>query len=94
MVLARDGRLLGLFVCHAGVLPVRLQAPAFLLACMLSAGTLHGQGCSACKDGVAGAPAKTQQGFRRAIPVLAVPAAGLFAGILLVSRRAGKTREL
>jgi hypothetical protein len=66
---------------------------AVMLACVMSAGGALAQGCSACKDNVAAAPAKTQQGFRRAIPVLAIPAAGLFVAMLLVSRRAGVREE-
>jgi hypothetical protein len=64
---------------------------AAALLCLLPMGAAHAQGCSACKDNVADAPAKTQQGFRRAIPVLAIPAAGLFIAMLVVSRRAGRT---
>ena len=62
---------------------------AVMLACVMSAPGVLAQSCSACKDNVAAAPATTQQGFRRAIPVLAIPAAGLFVAMLLVSRRAG-----
>ena len=70
---------------------MKLFRLAAALLCLLPMGAAHAQGCSACKDSVADAPAKTQQGFRRAIPVLAIPAAGLFVAMLVVSRRAGRT---
>jgi hypothetical protein len=73
---------------------MRILRLLVLLSCVAGAGNALAQGCSACKDNVAAAPAKTQQGFRRAIPVLAIPAAGLFVAMLLVSRRAGRAPEL
>jgi hypothetical protein len=69
---------------------MKLFRLAAALLFLLPMGAAHAQGCSACKDSVADASAKTQQGFRRAIPVLAIPAAGLFVAMLVVSRRAGR----
>jgi hypothetical protein len=40
--------------------------------------------CPFCRDNVAGSAPMVQKGFRRAVPVLGVPAIGLFAGILMV----------
>ncbi len=47
----------------------------------------HAQGCSMCRDTTAGSAPKVRQGLRRAIWVLAIPAGGIFTGILLLARR-------
>jgi hypothetical protein len=49
----------------------------------------HAQGCSVCRDTTAGSAPQMRQGLRRAIPILGIPAAALFVGILVL---AGKTR--
>jgi hypothetical protein len=60
----------------------------FVLVCALALpASASSQGCSACRDNVAGSAPKVQQGFRRAIPVLAIPAVAIFAGILLLGWR-------
>jgi hypothetical protein len=60
-----------------------------LLACALASPVFASrvQGCSACRDNVAGSAPRVQQGFRKAIPVLAIPAVAIFAGILLLGWR-------
>ncbi|MGI8771371.1 MAG: hypothetical protein ACR2JE_08030, partial [Acidobacteriaceae bacterium] len=50
------------------------------------------QGCSACRDTTAGSAPQVRAGLRRAIPVLAVPALGIFIGTLVLARRSGPRR--
>jgi hypothetical protein len=45
------------------------------------------QGCSMCRDATAGSAPQTQRAFRRAIPLLGIPAVVVFAGALLLIRR-------
>jgi hypothetical protein len=45
------------------------------------------QGCSMCRDTTAGSAPQVRAGLRRAIPVLAVPAIGLFIAFFVVARR-------
>jgi hypothetical protein len=60
----------------------------FALALMLSLSlTAHAQGCSMCRDTTAGSAPKVRQALRRAILILAIPAGGIFTGILLLARR-------
>jgi hypothetical protein len=47
----------------------------------------HAQGCSMCRDTTAGSAPQVRAGLRRAIPVLAVPAIGLFIAFFVVARR-------
>jgi hypothetical protein len=47
----------------------------------------HAQGCSTCRDNVAGSAPKVQRGFRKAIPVLGIPAVAIFLGILYIGWR-------
>jgi hypothetical protein len=57
---------------------------AFALSLTLAA---HAQGCSMCRDTTAGSAPKVREGLRRAILILAIPAGGIFIGILLLARR-------
>ena len=45
------------------------------------------QGCSMCRDSTAGSAPQVRAGLRRAIPVLAVPAIGLFIAFFVVAHR-------
>jgi hypothetical protein len=45
----------------------------------------HAQGCSACRDDTAGSALPMRRSLRKAIPILGIPAAILFAGILVVA---------
>jgi hypothetical protein len=45
------------------------------------------QGCSLCRDTTAGSAPALRAALRRAIPVLAIPALGLFVGFLAIARR-------
>jgi hypothetical protein len=45
------------------------------------------QGCSMCRDTTAGSAPQVRAGLRRAIPVLAVPAIGLFIAFFVVAHR-------
>jgi hypothetical protein len=62
----------------------RLCLLAFILALTCSA---HAQGCAACRDNVAGSSPKVRSSFRKAIPVLGVPAMLIFAGALWIGLR-------
>jgi len=48
---------------------------------------LLGQGCSLCRDATAGSAPQARKAFRLAIPLLGIPAIGIFAGGLLMARR-------
>lgn len=41
--------------------------------------------CSACRDVTAGSAPQARQGLRKGILVLGIPAAGVFAGILVLA---------
>jgi hypothetical protein len=47
----------------------------------------HAQGCSMCRDATAGSAPQARRAFRRAIPLLGLPAVGIFAGVLLLARK-------
>jgi hypothetical protein len=51
------------------------------------------QGCSSCRDNVAGSAPKVQRGLRRGIPLLAIPAVGMLAAFLWVGARGRGTEE-
>jgi hypothetical protein len=59
-----------------------------LVAALLGAApAAHAQGCSMCRDTTAGSAPQIRAGLRRAIPVLAIPAIGLFVAFFIVARR-------
>lgn len=45
------------------------------------------QGCSLCRDATAGSAPQVRRALRIAIPLLGVPAIGIFAGALVLARR-------
>jgi hypothetical protein len=45
------------------------------------------QGCSLCRDATAGSAPQARRALRRAIPLLGIPAIGIFAGTFLLARR-------
>jgi hypothetical protein len=45
------------------------------------------QGCSLCRDTAAGSTPQMRRALRIAIPLLGIPAAGIFVGILALARR-------
>jgi hypothetical protein len=47
----------------------------------------HAQGCAACRDNVAGSSPRVRSAFRKAIPVLGVPAFSIFIGALWIGMR-------
>ncbi len=63
----------------------RLILLAALLAIIPSA---HAQGCAQCRDNAAATPPKTQTAYRHAIILLVVTAGTIFAGTVLMLRRA------
>jgi hypothetical protein len=66
---------LHLILVFAGVLV--LAAPTMAAA----------QGCSLCRDTTAGSSPQARKALRIAIPLLGVPAVGIFAGTLLLARK-------
>jgi hypothetical protein len=44
-----------------------------------------GQGCSLCRDTTAGSAPQVRKSLRMAIPILAIPAVGLFTLVLYLS---------
>jgi hypothetical protein len=59
----------------------------FMMVLLCSAAAAHAQGCSMCRDTTAGSVPQIRAGLRRAIPILAVPAIGLFIAFFVVARR-------
>jgi hypothetical protein len=60
----------------------------FMTVLLLSATiAAHAQGCSMCRDTTAGSAPQIRAVLRRAIPILAVPALGLFIAFFVVARR-------
>lgn len=47
----------------------------------------HAQGCTLCRDATAGSTPQARKALRLAIPVLGIPAIGIFAGALVLARR-------
>jgi hypothetical protein len=63
----------------------RVLGLTLFLAMMLPGASAAGsQGCSSCRDNVAGSAPKVQRGLRRGIPLLAIPAVGMLAAFLWV----------
>jgi len=61
--------------------------PLILLAGVLSVSpALFGQGCSLCRDTTAGSAPQARKALLWAIPLLGIPAIGIFAGVLLLAR--------
>ena len=62
--------------------------PIGILTLLLSPALVaRAQGCSMCRDTTAGSAPQVRAGLRRAIPVLAIPAIGLFIAFFVVARR-------
>lgn len=56
------------------------------IAVLLTASSMaFGQGCSLCRDATAGSAPQFRRSLRIAIPILAVPALGMFSAILYAS---------
>lgn len=66
-------------ICWLGIC---LTALLFLLPA-----AAYAQGCSMCRDTTAGSAPEIRAGLRKAIPVLAIPAIGLFIAFFVVARR-------
>ncbi len=47
----------------------------------------HAQGCTLCRDATAGSTPQARKALRLAIPLLGIPAIGIFAGALVLARR-------
>jgi hypothetical protein len=45
------------------------------------------QGCALCRDTTAGSTPQARKALRIAIPLLGIPAIGIFAGALVLARR-------
>ena len=45
------------------------------------------QGCTLCRDATAGSTPQARKALRLAIPLLGIPAIGIFAGALILARR-------
>ena len=65
----------------------RLLRLCVLILLLSAAVAARAQGCSMCRDSTAGASPQIRAGLRRAIPILAVPALGLFIAFFVVARR-------
>ncbi len=61
---------------------------ALALAVALAApSTAAAQGCTLCRDATAGSTPQARKALRMAIPLLGVPAIGIFAGAFVLARR-------
>jgi hypothetical protein len=60
---------------------------ALVWAALAIPSTSSGQGCSLCRDATAGSTLQARRAFRVAIPLLGIPAIGIFAGILIAVGR-------
>jgi hypothetical protein len=49
--------------------------------------TATAQGCALCRDTTAGSTPQARKALRLAIPLLGIPAIGIFAGALLLARK-------
>ncbi len=58
-----------------------------LIALLTIVPSANPQGCTQCRDNTAATPPRTQAAYRHAIELLAVTAATLFAGTVLLLRR-------
>lgn len=60
----------------------------FLAALLAITPVAHAQGCTQCRDNTAATPPKTQAAYRHAIILLVVTAGTLFAGTVVLLKRA------
>jgi uncharacterized membrane protein YphA (DoxX/SURF4 family) len=61
---------------------------AFLLTAILAAPSpANAQGCTLCRDATAGSTPQARKALRLAIPLLGIPAIGIFAGALVLAKR-------
>ncbi len=70
--------------------PRRLAAPLFALALVfafIAPSKAIAQGCTLCRDATAGSTPQARKALRLAIPLLGIPAIGIFAGVLVLARK-------
>jgi len=60
---------------------------ALLAAALAAPFPATAQGCSLCRDATAGSAPQARRALRRAIPLLGIPAIGIFAGGLVLAKR-------
>ncbi len=72
------------------LLPLALLA---FLAAFAFPAIMLGQGCSMCRDATAGSAPQTRKAFRRAIPLLGIPAIAIFSGALVLARKIQPGRD-
>jgi hypothetical protein len=68
----------------------RLAAAFFAFVLTIAFAAPHSsnaQGCALCRDATAGSAPQARKALRLAIPLLGIPAVGIFAGALVVARR-------
>jgi hypothetical protein len=49
--------------------------------------TAFAQGCQLCRDATAGSTPQARRALQVAIPILGIPAIGIFAGAMVLARR-------
>jgi hypothetical protein len=65
-----------------------LATALFALALTVSSSSKAiAQGCALCRDATAGSAPQARKALRLAIPLLGVPAIGIFAGALVLARK-------
>jgi len=64
-----------------------LLAAALAVPVLATPSIAHAQGCSLCRDATAGSAPQARKALRRAIPLLGLPAIGIFAGALILAKR-------
>ena len=68
----------------------RVAAPflaGVLTLAFAASSNAHAQGCTLCRDATAGSAPQARKALRLAIPLLGIPAIGIFAGALVLARR-------
>ena len=65
----------------------RLFTLALLIFALAAPSAATAQGCSLCRDATAGSAPQARKALRRAIPLLGLPAIGIFAGGLVLARK-------
>jgi len=79
---------------------VRAASLRLIVACacifvllLAASSAASAQGCSLCRDTTAGSTPQARKALRIAIPLLAIPAIGIFAGTIILVRKVKPGQE-
>ena len=65
---------------------LKLAVLAFLTLALAAPISASAQGCALCRDATAGSTPQARKALRLAIPLLGIPAIGIFIGALILVR--------